>query len=325
MPSPELYASPTQDRSPGQSSLILIVGPTAVGKTEAAIQLAQLLNGEIISADSRLLYRGMDIGTAKPSLAERRRVPHHLIDVANPDQVWGLATFQHAAHEAIAGIHQRGRLPLLVGGTGQYIRAVIEGWDIPKAAPDPHLRQALEHWAEQIGPDGLHSRLAALDPQAAASIDPRNVRRTVRAVEVILSTGQRFSTQRQRQPTPYRTLQIGLTCPRPELYARIDARIHAMIETGFLQEVEALLARGYSPDLPTLSAIGYGEMVQHLQGKLSMEEAIALMKKRTRIFVRRQANWFKEADPQIHWFQMQEQTIPEIAALIQNWLEQAER
>jgi tRNA dimethylallyltransferase len=265
----------------------------------------------------------MDIGTAKPSLAERQRVPHHLVDVANPDQVWGLAVFQRAAHEAIAGIHQRGRLPVLVGGTGQYIRAIIEGWEIPKAAPDLRLRQALEQWAEAIGPFGLHSRLAVLDPQAAASIDPRNLRRTVRALEVILSTGQRFSTQRQRQPAPYEILQIGLARPRTELYARIDARIQAMLEMGFVQEVQALLAHGYPPDLPTLSAIGYWEMIQHLQGKLTLDEAVVMMKRRTRLFVRRQANWFKETDPLIHWFRMEEQTVQKIASLVQSWLTQA--
>ena len=317
MPFPEPPAS-----LPGQPPILLIIGPTAVGKTEAAIQLAEQLDGEIVSADSRLLYRGMDIGTAKPSLADRQRVPHHLIDVTTPDQVWSLAVFQRAAHDAIAGIHQRGRLPLLVGGTGQYIRAITEGWQIPKVAPEARLRLALEHWAERIGPFGLHQRLAALDPLAAAAIDPRNLRRTVRALEVILSTGQRFSIQRQRQPVPYPTLQIGLARPRPELYARIDARIQNMIEMGFVQEVRALLAQGYSPDLPTLSAIGYGEMTQYLLGKLTLEEAVATMKKRTRVFVRRQASWFKETDPLIHWFQMGEQTVQEMAALANAWLSQ---
>ena len=299
MPSPESHFPALSNAA--RPPIVLIVGPTAVGKTEIALQLAEQLQGEIVSVDSRLLYRGMDIGTAKPSPAELARLPHHLIDVAEPDQVWSLAVFQRAAHEAIAGIHQRGRLPFLVGGTGQYIRAVIEEWDIPQAAPDHRLRQALENWSAEIGPFSLHQRLAALDSQAAASIDPHNIRRTIRALEVILSTGQRFSSQRQRKPVRYQALQIGLARPRPDLYGRIDARIEAMIEAGFADEVKRLLAQGFSPELPTLSAIGYAEMIQYLQGTLSLDEAIVLMKRRTRVFVRRQANWFKPSDPDIHW------------------------
>lgn len=320
MPSlePLLSASQTSARPP----IILIVGPTAVGKTEIALQLAERLDGEIVSADSRLLYRGMDIGTAKPSPTEMARVPHHLIDVANPDQIWNLAVFQRAAQEAIASIHQRGRLPFLVGGTGQYIHAVIEGWDLPQAAPDPRLRQALERWSEEIGPFNLHQRLAVLDPQAAESIDPHNLRRTIRALEVILSTGRRFSSQRQRKPALYQALQIGLTRPRTELYARIDARIEGMIEAGFAEEVKRLLVQGYSPRLPTLSAIGYAEMIRYLQGTLTMDDAMMLMKRRTRVFVRRQANWFKETDSSIHWFRVDEDVSQQIAAQINAWASQ---
>ncbi len=189
-------------------ALVVILGPTAVGKTEIALQIAERLGGEIVSADSRLFYRGMDIGTAKPTPAEQKRAPHHLIDVAEPDQIWSLALFQQKARQAIAEIVARGRLPLLVGGTGQYIRAVIQGWDVPKVEPNPGLRAALEDWTAEIGGEGLHRRLASLDPQAAAGIDARNLRRTVRALEVILSSGRRFSELRQSQPSPYRLLLI---------------------------------------------------------------------------------------------------------------------
>ena len=282
--------------------LIVILGPTAVGKTETALQLAEALDGEIVSADSRLFYRGMDIGTAKPAPAELARVPHHLVDVADPDETWSLAMFQRAAQAAIAEIHARGRLPFLVGGTGQYIRAVTEAWEIPEVAPDFRMREALEKWAQEVGPDGLHRRLAEVDPEAAERIDPRNLRRTVRALEVILRTGKRFSAQKSRGESPYRVLQLGLTRPRPELYARIDARIEAMLEAGFLEEVRGLLAAGYAPDLPSMSAIGYRQMVQVIQGEITLEEAVTLMKRLTRQFVRRQANWFKFDDPNIHWF-----------------------
>jgi tRNA dimethylallyltransferase len=300
--------------------LVVILGPTAVGKTELSLQLAERLDGEIVSADSRLFYRGMDIGTAKPSPAEQVRVPHHLIDVANPDQPWSLALFQEQAHRAIAEIHARNRLPFLVGGTGQYIRSVIEGWQPPQVEPNPPLRQVLEKWAEEIGIHGLHTRLATLDPQAAERIDPRNLRRTVRALEVILSSGQRFSGQRLSSPSPYRLLLIGLERPRPELYARIDERVDAMLQAGLVEEVRGLLAQGYSPALPTMSAIGYREVIAYLQGACTLEQAVQEMKRSTRVFVRRQANWFKANDPHIHWFQMGQDTVAQVESAISAWL-----
>jgi tRNA dimethylallyltransferase len=301
--------------------VVIILGPTAVGKTEIAIQLAERLGGEIVSADSRLFYRGMDIGTAKPSQADQRRVPHHLIDVAEPDQTWSLALYQEQARQAIAAIHQRGQLPFLVGGTGQYIRAVTHGWEIPAVEPNPALRAALEKWVGDIGKDGLHARLAVLDRTAASNIDPRNLRRTVRALEVIFSTGRRFTEQRQQTSSPYSLLQLGLTRPRAELYARIDARIDEMLAAGLVEEVRGLLESGYSPDLPVLSAIGYREIIAYLQGKMTLEEAVLQIKRSTRIFVRRQANWFKANDPLIQWFQVGADTFSEMAAKIQTFLE----
>jgi tRNA dimethylallyltransferase len=308
----------------GLPPLVVILGPTAVGKTEIAIQLAQRLEGEIVSADSRLFYRYMDIGTAKPTPVERSLVPHHLIDVADPDETWSLALFQQQAHQSIQGILARRRLPLLVGGTGQYIRAVTLGWQPPAVAPDPQLRLALESWAAEVGADGLHQRLAVLDPLAAQAIDPRNLRRTVRALEVIYTSGQRFSEQRASAPALYRLLQIGLIRPRAELYQRIDLRIQAMIEAGLVEEVRTLLAMGYSPDLPTLSAIGYGEIIAYLQGRLSLEEAMAQIRRATRVFVRRQANWFKPDDPAIHWFQAGPDTPDQVEAALRLWLEALE-
>lgn len=298
--------------------LVVIVGPTAVGKTEIAIRLAETLGGEIVSVDSRLFYRGMDIGTAKPTPEEQSRAPHHLIDVADPDKVWSLADFQRAAAQTIGEIQARDRLPFLVGGTGQYIRAVLQGWEIPDQAPDPSLRAALETWRRAIGPDGLHRRLALLDPPAAAAIDARNVRRTIRALEVILRTGRRFSVQRQRARSPYALLIIGLKRPRAELYQRVDQRIQAMLAEGFIDEVRGLLARGYSPDLPTLSAIGYREIGAYLRGRMTLDEAVNQIKRLTRRFVRHQGAWFSENDPAIHWFEMEPETETRIAALIRD-------
>jgi len=302
--------------------LIVIVGPTAVGKTEISIQLAERLNGEIVSADSRLFYCGMDIGTAKPSPAERLRLPHHLIDVANPDETWSLALFQHAAEQAIAGIHRRGKLPFLVGGTGQYIHAVTHGWSPPATSPDIPLRTVLEALAKSQGNDWLHQRLALLDPPAAAAIDSRNLRRTVRALEVVFSTGRRFSAQRGQGESPYRLLTIGLIRPRPELYARVDARIEAMFRDGLLDEVRRFLAHGYTPDLPTMSAIGYRECALVLRGELSLEDAKVHMRKLTRTFVRRQANWFKAQDAEINWFDAGEVKVDEIEKEIRIFLEE---
>jgi tRNA dimethylallyltransferase len=296
------------------------LGPTAVGKTDLAIRLAERLNGEIVSADSRLFYRGMDIGTAKPTPRERQRVPHHLIDVTDPDQVWSVTIFQRAAREAISGIHDRKKLPFLVGGTGQYIRAVIEAWQIPKIKPNPRMRKILEKWVAEIGADGLHARLAVLDPKAAAQIDYRNLRRTIRALEVILLSGRRFSYLRHLRQSPYRSLQVGLDLPRADLYARIDARIETMLSTGLVEEVKKLLESGYEPDLPPFSAIGYQEIIDHLSGKISLEQAVMKIKQRTRQFVRRQANWFKKNDPYIHWFPAGEEAVPTIEAMIKEWL-----
>ena len=292
--------------------LFLLVGPTAVGKTEIAIQLAERINGEIVSADSRLFYRGMDIGTAKPTRAEQARVPHHMIDIANPDEILSLAVFQKMATDAISDIHARGKFPLLVGGTGQYVRAVTDGWKPPEVKPDSKLRGELEKMKEEKGIDWLHEKLKSLDPEAAEKIDARNFRRTIRALEVILTTGRKSSEQRGRGESPYHLITIGLTRPRPELYARIDERIESMFTRGLLDEVKSLLANGYSPDLPTMSAIGYRECVSVIEGQMSAEQAKVEMRRATRIFVRRQANWFKESDPSIKWFSVRANTAEEI-------------
>lgn len=299
--------------------LILIVGPTAVGKTELAIQLAETLNGEIVSADSRLFYRGMDIGTAKPSPAEMARAPHHLIDIVNPDETLSLAVFQQQAREIIADIHKRQKLPFLVGGTGQYVRAVTEGWNPPEVVPNESMRKVLEKMREERGEEWLYEALNSLDPEAAEKIDARNYRRTIRALEVIFTTGRKFSAQRGQGDAPYHLVTIGLMRPRAELYQRVDERIETMFAAGLLDEVKGLLEKGYSPSLPSMSAIGYRECVGVIKGELTAEQAKAEMKRITRIFVRRQANWFKESDPRIHWFHPErENLLEEIKTIIRN-------
>ena len=290
---------------PSKIPVTVIVGPTAVGKTAFAIELAKIANAEIVSADSRYFYRGMDIGTAKPTPEERQSIPHHLIDVADPDETWSLALFQQKAYDAIASIHERGKNVIVVGGTGQYIRALLQGWSPPTMEADLVMRSVLEDWANEIGPMEIHKKLAILDPIAAGKIDYRNVRRTIRALEVIFGSGQRFSEQRKVTESPYSFLILGLNRSRSSLYRRIDQRINQMIRQGLIEEVAGLLEKGYSPTLPSMSAIGYREISAYLNHEISLDEAIRLIKQRTRNFVRRQANWFKTNDPQIHWFNLE--------------------
>ena len=310
---------PTEQPAAERLPLVVLVGPTAVGKTELSIQLAERVGGEIISADSRLFYRGMDIGTAKPSFLDRQRVPHHLIDIADPDETVGLAVFQRAAQQCIHEIIVRSHLPFLVGGTGQYVRAVYQDWRIPAQRADPELREILYAWGQKIGARQLHARLRVIDPNAAAKIEPNNLRRTVRALEVIFLTGMRFSEQRTRsQQPPYDVLILGLKRSRVEIYARIDARIQQMLAAGWLEEVRGLLDAGYSPDLPAMSAIGYQQLAEVLLGKRSLEDAVTEITSLTHHFVRRQANWFKIDDPQIHWFDADENMLAKMESLIRH-------
>jgi tRNA dimethylallyltransferase len=273
-----------------------------VGKTETAVQLCRDLGGEIISADSRQIYRKLDIGTAKPTPEERAAAVHHLVDVIDPDEVLGLAEYQELAYAAIDDILARGRAPFLVGGTGQWVRAVVEGWGVPRVPPDHALRAELEAEAEQAGPEALHARLAAVDPVAAAKIDYRNVRRVIRALEVHLKTGVPISRHQRAQPPPYRILQVGLTMPRQALYARVDARIERMLDEGLVDEVRSLLAQGYSLNLPAMSSLGYRQIGRYVACELGLDEAVGLIKRETRRYIRQQYNWFRLDDPRIHWF-----------------------
>ncbi len=299
--------------------LLAVVGPTATGKTALAIALALRLDGEIVSADSRQLYQGMDIGTAKPTPQERALVPHHLLDHIAPDTPYTLTQYQADAQATIAAIHARGRLPLLVGGTGLYVRAVVDNLAIPEAPPQWDLRRELEAEARREGAGTLHARLAALDPTSAARIDPANVRRVIRALEVCLVTGQPFSAQQQARPSPYRTLMLGLTCARARLYARADRRVDAMIAAGLVAEVRALVARGYDWHTPAMSSLGYREIGAYLRGEISLEAAIERLKFNTHSYIRRQYSWFR-AERRIHWLDCEAPNLEEQAlALVHAW------
>jgi tRNA dimethylallyltransferase len=302
------------------SPLIVVVGPTAVGKTATAIRLCGDFQGEIISADSRQIYRGLDIGTAKPTLEEQTAAVHHLIDIVEPDEVLGLAEYQTLAYAAIDDVLARNRCPFLVGGTGQWVRGVLEGWGVPQVPPDYALRAELEDEAKCAGPRALHDRLADVDPDAATRIDYRNVRRVVRALEVYLKTGVPISEQQKAQPPLYHILQVGLTMPRETLYAHLDARVERMLDMGLLAEVMGLVARGYQLDLPAMSGLGYRQIGQHLVGEISLDEAVRLIKRETRRFVRQQYNWFRLDDPAIRWFDVSDTFYDELHISVNEFL-----
>ncbi len=281
--------------------LIAIVGPTAIGKSQLAMYLSRLLDEEIIGADSRQVYRYMDIGTAKPSLTDRRLVPHHLIDIINPDDAFSLAIYLQSAQEKIKDIQQKNKLPLLVGGSGLYVRAIVEGWTIPTAPPNYQLRQALEDEATWQGNAVLYEKLERIDPLSAQKIAPTNTRRIIRALEIYHATGQAPSTLQNKKPPDFPVLIIGLTAERADLYRRIDCRVDNMMEKGLVKEVNLLAEKGYSSSLPAMSSVGYRQIGDFLQGRLSLPLAIEQVKYETHRLARRQYAWFRLDNNKIHW------------------------
>jgi tRNA dimethylallyltransferase len=317
-----IAATSTTDVMP----LVALVGPTATGKTALAVALAERLRDitpcAAVAADSRQIYRLMDIATAKPTPAERAILPHALIDVVWPDESYTLAQYQADAQAAIATIAQDGALPLLVGGTGLYVRAVVDGLAIPTVAPQPALRAELEAEAATHGAAALHQRLATLDPTAAAQIAPTNVRRVIRALEVCLVTGRPFSEQQGARPTPYRTLLLGLNMDRAALYARADTRIEGMLAAGVVEETAGLVARGYDWRLPSMSSLGYREIGAYLRGESSLAEAVERFKLATHRYIRRQLTWFRP-DTRITWLdaaQPLDTLAAQAEALVRSWV-----
>ncbi len=277
--------------------MIAIVGPTASGKSALAIRAALALDGEIVSADSRQVYRGMDIGTDKASPADRRRVPHHLIDVADPGERYDVHRYQREARAALAAVRSRGRLAIMVGGTGLYVRALLDGLDLAALPTDPALRARLEAEAARDGA-ALHERLRAIDPAAAATVDPRNARRVVRYLEVATLLGSVSDRWRRSGAVP--ATRIGLAPPRQHLVLAIADRVRRMVDAGVLEETRALLARGVDPRLPSLSAHGYLHWAAHLRGEIDLGSAIARTIYDVRAYSRRQMTWFRR-DQAIHW------------------------
>ena len=282
--------------------LICLLGPTAVGKTEIAIQLAQRLNAEIVSVDSRQIYRQMDIGTAKPTAEEQQAARHHLIDCIDISQLFSVADYQSLADAAIADIQNRGKRVLLVGGAGLYFRAIVDGlFEGPGA--NPALRKRLEGEAAQFGVDALHKQLQTYDPESAERIHPNNVVRVIRALEVYELTGTPMSELQQQwhpEKQRYPFIAFGLTMPRALLYRRIEQRVDAMLANGLIGEVESLLAAGYARDSVALQSFGYRELIAYLDGDCTYLEAVTQLKQNTRRFAKRQLTWFRK-DTRIEW------------------------
>lgn len=283
--------------------LVVLLGPTAVGKTALSLHLAQRFQGEIVGADSRQIYRRMEIGTAKPTLDERRQAPHHLIDLCEPDTTLTVAEYQALAYATINDIHARDRVPFLVGGTSLYLRAVVEGLQIPEVPPNPVLRAELEEVLATAGREALYQQLLTLDPATAAVIDAQNPRRLLRALEIVLTTGRSKVEMEGATPPPYSILQVGLTRPRDELYARIDQRVMAMIEDGLVAETQQLLDAGYAPTLPSMTSLGYREMGAYQRGEMTLDEAILRTQIETHRFVRNQTTWFRKMS-EVQWFDL---------------------
>lgn len=289
--------------------LLAIVGPSGVGKTAFSLDLARSIEIEIISADSRLVYRGMDIGTDKPPLDVRKKIAHHLVDIREPNETITLGSYKRMANEAIEKIHSNAKLPVLVGGTGQYVWSVIEGWGIPEVPPQERLRENLAG----MGQKEVSRWLKRLDPVSADKIDPRNVRRCIRALEVTLVLGKPISDVQTKTPPNLSTKIIGLTAGRQHLYRLVDNRVDEMIREGLLDEVAALHSSGYGRNLSSMSGLGYRQLLDYIEGELTLEEAIARIKYETHRFIRQQYTWFRLKDRRINWFDV---TVPK-------WQEQA--
>ena len=296
--------------------LITIVGPTGTGKTALALALAQRIDGEIVGADSRQVYRHMDIGTAKPSAEERSRARHQLIDVAEPDEPFSLERWLELAQAALEDAWTRGGRPMLVGGTGQYVWALLEGWRVPRVPPHPAFRRRME----RRDAADLFEEVRRIDPTAAQRLDPSNRRRLIRALEVYEVTRRPISYWQAKEPPDFETLVIGLRLPRDELYRRIDERVERMMAAGLTEEARNLLAMGYSRDLPSMSGIGYKEACAHLAGEMTLAEAAARIKTETHRLARHQNAWFKAADRRIHWLDAGEGLLEEAARLAQSEL-----
>lgn len=278
-----------------KAKLLVLVGPTAVGKTALSFEIAKQWNCEIISGDSMQVYRGMDIGTAKATPEERRIVPHHLIDIRDPDEPYSVSEFQEDCGSLIEDITARGKLPFIVGGTGLYIQSVVYGYQFSDAGQDEAYREELRRFAAKHGAQALHDRLKEVDPDSAARLHVNDTRRVIRALEIYHLTGRTLTETlaNQSSESPYRHCIIGLTMERKQLYRNIEARVDVMMEQGLVEEVQGLMAQGYDPRLISMQGLGYKEIIGYLLGEYTREHAVSLLKRNTRRFAKRQLSWFR--------------------------------
>jgi tRNA dimethylallyltransferase len=305
----------------GLPPLVAVVGATGTGKSDVAVAIAERYGGEVIGADAYQVYRGMDIGTAKLDAETRRRIPHHFIDVVDPDDTMTLARYLDLSHAALADIWGRNLLPVVAGGSGQYVWALIEGWRVPRVVPDSTLRGELEDLARREGTPALVAWLASLDNEAAARLDPENPRRLIRAIEVVSTTGLPLSACQTREALDADVLILGLRLEREELYHRLDRRTDAMYEAGFIEEVRRLRDGGYGEAPAVRGGVGYKEAGLYLDGALDLDEAVRRHKNANHRLVRRQAAWFKAADPRIRWIDVGPDTSQECIRAVDEWLE----
>lgn len=288
--------------------LIILTGPTAVGKTDLSIKLAKAVGGEIVSADSMQVYRHMDIGSAKVTAEEMDGVPHHLIDVLEPTEEFNVVTFQKLAKEAMAGIYERGHIPILAGGTGFYIQALLYDIDFTDHDGDTVIRQELEQTAEEKGAQYLHNLLKEMDPESAEAIHANNVKRVIRAIEFFRQTGEKISVHNETEKakeSPYHFLYYVLNTERPVLYERIDRRVDLMVEQGLVDEVRKLADMGCSKGMVSMQGLGYKEILEYLEGNCTLEEAVYVLKRDTRHFAKRQLTWFKR-ERDVRWLNLPE-------------------
>ncbi len=295
------------ENASAKPKLLVLIGPTAVGKTRLSIELARAFSCEIISGDSMQVYRGMDIGTAKIGESEMQGVPHHLIDIHEPDEPFSVSEFQERCDALIPEIASRGRLPFIVGGTGLYIESLCYRYEFAESGADEEFRREQALFAEKEGVAALHERLREIDPASAQRLHPNDTRRVIRALEIYHLTGETLSEQlaRQKKTTPYDLCLIGLTMDRQMLYNRIEERIDQMMEQGLIEEVEALRARGYTPDMVSMQGLGYKEIWPYLDGSATLEEAVYRLKRDTRHFAKRQLSWFRHMQD-IRWVDVSE-------------------
>ena len=293
------------------NTIIVVVGPTASGKSKLATKIAGLYNGEIINADSRQIYRYLNIGTAKPSTSELQEIPHHLVDIINPDEKYSLGLFLKDANKSITKIFSVGKLPVVVGGSGQYIWALLEGWQVPEIPPSSQIRIQLENKVSQYGYQSIHKELADIDSAAASRIDARNTRRVIRALELNYLNLPTASLKTGKISPEFQYIIVGLNLDRQILYNKIDIRVDSMIESGWISEVQNLLEMGYELDLPSMSSIGYKEIGKYVINKTSLSETISVIKNRSHRFARQQHNWFRKTDPRIKWFDASKPWIAE--------------